>query len=211
MRFKTSSLIVFFLLAAGRLGLNAHPPGAYASGYRSDDKPKISSVRVKGKKLILIGENFADGAIILINGEPHTTANDPDNPSTTLIAINAGNAIPNNSVVVLQVQNSDNLSDKFHFFRGHVVTADDVGRPIRLKVGDRFLLSLGNEGYQFTLAILDESVLKRVFDIPGSPGVFEALRTGRTRMTAVGELPCHKATPACLAPTLVLEFRIIIE
>ena len=85
--------------------------------------------------------------------------------------------------------------------------------PIRLKVGDRFLLSLGNAGYQFTPAVLDPSILKKVtdVDIPGSQGVFEALRSGTTKLIAEGELPCHKTIPPCLAPTWLIEFSVIVE
>jgi hypothetical protein len=213
MRFKTCSLIGFVLLAAGVLELSAHLSNAHAAGLQSDRQPKIASARLKGKKLILIGENFADGAMILVNGEPQGTRNDLENPSTTLIAKRAGNAIPSNTFVTIQVQSASILTDKFPFFTGRVVTQDDVGTPIRLKVGDRFLLALGNGGYQFTPAVLDHTILKKVsdVDIPGSQGVFEALRSGRTKLSAVGELPCHKSIPPCLAPSWLLEFSIIVE
>ena len=213
MRFRTSSLIGFVLLAAGTIEFSAHLSNAHASGFQSDNDPKIISARVKGKNLIVIGENFAEGAMILVNGEPQVTRNDSDNPSTRLIAKRTGNAIPNNTFVTIQIQSAGSLTNRFPFFKGRVVTLDDVGMPIRLKVGDRFLLSLGNAAYQFTPAVLDPSILKKVpdVDIPGSQGVFEALRSGSTKLSVVGELPCHKSIPPCLAPTWLIEFSVIVE
>ena len=70
MRFKTSLLIGFVLLAAGTIEFGAQLSNAHASGLQSDNDPKILSARVKGKNLIVIGENFAEGAMILVNGEP---------------------------------------------------------------------------------------------------------------------------------------------
>jgi len=58
--------------------------------------PTIKRIRIKGKKLIVTGDNFAQGAVIELfeNGEPQRTVNDPDSPSTRLIAPKAGKRIP---------------------------------------------------------------------------------------------------------------------
>jgi len=207
------SIIGLLLLAIGTFDFNAGVSSGHASTIQSDNPPRIFNARVKGRKLILTGENFAEGAVVLVNGEPQKTRNDEESPSTTLIAKKAGNYIPDNAAVNIQVQSGNSLSQKFPFFKGQVVTLDDAGKPISLRVGDRFLLFLLKADYEFTPAVLDETIIRKVtdVDIPGSQGVFEALRTGNTKLVAVGELPCAKAKPPCLAPALNVEFTVIVE
>ncbi|PYT04775.1 MAG: hypothetical protein DMF60_14195 [Acidobacteria bacterium] len=76
--------------------------------------PVITGVTREGKKLIVTGQNFDDGAKVLINGERQKTANDEISPSTTLIAKKAGKFIqPGNKVTV---QNSDGtFSNEFTY------------------------------------------------------------------------------------------------
>ena len=212
MRLSATLFIFLLLLAAG----GVCPGGGAtvrASALQSDDSPKILNARVKGKKLIVTGQNFALGAVILVNGEPQKTKNDSDLPTTMLIAKKAGKKIPDNTAVSIQIQSDGSTSDKFGVFKGRVITFVDLGRPIDLKIGDRFLLFLEKGTYEFNPVVLDTNVLQKVDDvelIPGSQGVFEAKRVGSTRLQAIGELPCHKTTPACLAPTLFFEFSIAV-
>lgn len=210
MRLTATLFFCLVLLAAGVLHVN-HDPAVWASAIQSDDSPRILNARVKGKKLIVTGENFPPGAVILVDGEPQKTKNDGDFPTTMLIAKKAGNKIPDNTAVSIQIQSNGSTSDKFGVFKGQIVTFADLGKPLLLKTGDRFLLFLEKGGYEFSPSVLDPTVVQKVDDaeiIPGSQGVFEAKRAGSTRLTALGELPCHKTTPACLAPTLYVEFNI---
>ena len=76
--------------------------------------PRITSALVEGKKLILVGENFDDGAVILLNGEELITKNDSANPQTTLIAKKAGKRV--NVGDKLQVRNPNgSMSQEFSF------------------------------------------------------------------------------------------------
>ena len=214
MRLTASLFICLVLLAAGV----PHPTNdraVWASTIQSDDSsPKILNARVKGKKLIVTGLNFAPGAVILVDGEPQKTKNDSDLPSTMLIAKKACKKIANNSVVSIQIQSAGSTSEKFGMFKGLVVTLADAGKPILLKPGDRFLLFIEKGGYEFSPSVLDPAILQKVDDVevvPGSQGVFEAKRVGNTKLNAIGDLPCHKTKPACLAPTLNLEFNIVVS
>ena len=176
--------------------------------------PRIIDVRVKGRKLILIGENFTDGSVILLNGEPQKTRNDEDSPTTILIAKKAGNNIPDGTAVNIQVESSSGVSDKFPFFKGRVVTLADANKIINMKVGERLLLVLiSANGYDFVPSVVDETILRRVADveIAGSKGVYEALKPGSTKLTATGELGCHRTEPACQAPTLFVQFQIVVD
>jgi Beta-propeller repeat len=81
--------------------------------------PKITNASVKGKKLIIIGENFGDGAEILLDDEPQKkTHNDHKTPTTRLIAKRAGKRIAVGATVTLQVRNPDGtVSNVFNFTR----------------------------------------------------------------------------------------------
>ena len=76
--------------------------------------PRIIGASVSGKKLIVVGENFDDGAVILLNGEEQRTKNDEQNPKTTLIGKKAGKKIKSGDR--LEVRNTNGtLSDEFTF------------------------------------------------------------------------------------------------
>lgn len=76
--------------------------------------PTIIMASVSGKKLIIAGENFEDGAVIVLNGKEQKTANDEQNPKTTLIGKKAGKKIRPGDT--LQVRNPNGtLSQEFTF------------------------------------------------------------------------------------------------
>ena len=76
--------------------------------------PRITSASVAAKKLFIFGENFDDGAVILLNGEEQKTRNDDENPKTTLIGKRAGKKIKPGDT--LQVRNPNGtISQEFAF------------------------------------------------------------------------------------------------
>jgi hypothetical protein len=90
--------------------------------------PKILNASVSGKKLIVTGENFAEGASIYTCDDCLTPAedgkkakkvsNDSDLPATMLVSKKAGKDIDRGSTVRLQVKNPDgSLSEPFNFTR----------------------------------------------------------------------------------------------
>jgi hypothetical protein len=80
--------------------------------------PRITSASVSGKKLIVIGENFAAGAEIILNDKNQKTINDPAGPATRLVAKKAGKKIAVGDNVRLQARNPDGtLSEVFNFTR----------------------------------------------------------------------------------------------
>jgi len=76
--------------------------------------PRIIMASTSGKKLFITGENFDDGAVILLNGEEQKSKNDEQNPQTILIGKKAGKKIrPGDRI---QVRNPDAaLSEEFIF------------------------------------------------------------------------------------------------
>jgi hypothetical protein len=93
------------------------------------------------------------------------------------------------------------------------VTLADDGQTIRLRVGERFLLNLG-EGYDWTVDVDDQSIVSRVVNVltvRGSQGLFEAHRPGSTTLRALGDLPCRQAKPPCMVPTRVFRLQIVVQ
>jgi hypothetical protein len=79
-------------------------------------KPYIVNASVTGKKLFVQGLNFAEGAVILINGEEQKTRVDEENPSVVLIGKKAGKNIAPGQTVTLQIRLADGtLSKGFSF------------------------------------------------------------------------------------------------
>ena len=73
---------------------------------------------VSGKKLSVFGENFSDGAVIVLNGEAQKTSNEPGSPTSVLIAKKSGKRIGRGQTVIIQVRNSDGaLAEAFNFIR----------------------------------------------------------------------------------------------
>ncbi len=75
---------------------------------------RINSATVSGKKLLVTGENFDVGAVILLNGEEQKTRNDDQNPKTIVIGKKAGKTIKIGDR--LQVRNPNGtISGRFTF------------------------------------------------------------------------------------------------
>jgi hypothetical protein len=78
----------------------------------------VTGAVIEGKKLVVTGESFDNGAVLLVNGEPQKTKNDTGDPTGRLIAKKAGKKIPRGQTAILRVRNSDGrLSNEFPFTR----------------------------------------------------------------------------------------------
>lgn len=70
--------------------------------------PRIASLTVNGKKLIVLGEGFDDGAVIVVNGNDQATTNDSTTPTQRLIGKKAGKKIrPGDKVKVRNADGSE--------------------------------------------------------------------------------------------------------
>ena len=83
------------------------------------DLPRITSASLSGKRLVVTGENFQPGAVILIDGVAQAnTKNDGQNPTGAVFSKKAKKKIPAGQTVQLQVRNPDNtVSAPFPFMR----------------------------------------------------------------------------------------------
>ncbi len=91
---------------------------------------------------------------------------------------------------------------------------EDNGKTFNYHVGDSFLLNLGDEVYEWTVTVEDQNVVALkvgIMVIKGAQGLFDALGTGATTLTAVGDPLCRKTTPPCGAPTILVKVTLIVE
>src|SRR5262249_28273646 len=80
--------------------------------------PSIQAVAIDGKMLLVFGEGFVQGAVLLVDGGKQKSANDALNPATTLIAKKAAKFLVPGQTYTLQVQNPGGvLSPGFSFTR----------------------------------------------------------------------------------------------
>ena len=78
------------------------------------NQPKVTSASVAGKRLLVFGENFDGGSVILLNGEEQKTAVDALNPGSVLIGMKTGKRIKPGDK--LQVRNPNgSVSAEFNF------------------------------------------------------------------------------------------------
>lgn len=214
--------ISLLLIESGVLANNIngfHAPELTSSIVRTKTltqaQPTIWSARRKGKKLIVIGENFGNGMLLLVNGIIRVTRFEPDQQTPALIAAKAGKKIPRDEVVKLQVQTSDGLlSNELFFYTGLTITAEDNQKTVRLRVGEKFLLTLLGGPYECNVTGPDETVVKKVTDasqIAGAQGVFEAVQAGETKISAFCTIPCKTPPNCALAPPLAFKVDITVE
>lgn len=94
-----------------------------------------------------------------------------------------------------------------------VVTLDDNGAKIELRVGDTFELRLGGN-YVWRVDIGDPSIVDRQVVIliypppPRGEGVYEAFRPGTTVLTATGTPECY---PGCLMPSALFSITVVVR
>jgi hypothetical protein len=94
-----------------------------------------------------------------------------------------------------------------------IVTLADSGKTLFLHRGESFLLKLG-EGFDWTIKIDNRSIVRRVPNVMvvrGAQGIYRAHNAGSTKLTAVGDPLCRKATPACAAPSRLFTLKIRVR
>jgi photosystem II stability/assembly factor-like uncharacterized protein len=111
----TTGLPVF--VPSARLAESAQG-GSDAFVVKIASAPRITGASISGKSLIVAGEGFDPGAVILVGGVEQRTKNYESRPATVLIGRKTGNSIAPGQNVTIQVRNSDGLiSDPFSFTR----------------------------------------------------------------------------------------------
>ena len=204
-------LVSLTLLCAGQ---SVRSSLSDASPLRGDTQiiidPRLESVRLKGNKLIATGQDFSDGATIVINNEAVVSRNDSESPTTRLIAKKGGKRIPSDTIVHIHVENPDTrFSESLDYFKRRslfsLVLPQANLYPVRLQVGD-YVFVIGLE--RATRWFADPNTIARVFDVrlPSDDyWSFQAVRPGVFRFYAEqdggGEAP----------PMVLYDTGIIVE
>ncbi|MFA5188040.1 MAG: hypothetical protein WC460_01615 [Patescibacteria group bacterium] len=90
------------------------------------------------------------------------------------------------------------------------VTLADNNKTITLKIGETFLLNLG-EFYNWDISISDQNIISRVVNIlviRGAQGVYKAKTAGTVTLSATGTPTCY---PQCLAPSILFKLNIEVK
>jgi hypothetical protein len=205
---------LFFMTVQGAVEAKRAMPAASPTA-QEQSSPKIFNARLKGSKIIITGENFGPGTVVLIDGQAVKTNVDSESPSTLLVAKKIHKVTQLGEEVRLEARTAGGqTSDPFDVFLGQTIAIADNLQTLNLKVGERFMLILKKEPYQWTPTVLNPAVLEKVQDstMPGSQGIFEAKRAGSTQLNAIGEIPCTKAEPPCLpAAAELFSINIVVS
>ena len=204
----TSALFLLLLVAMAGAGHPVLNTGITATASARQAVPRIFSARLEGKKLIVVGENFAQGALIFVDGKKRKTNNDAESPTDTLISKKAAKKMPVDEIVRLQVENPDGqVSDEFGFFSGLVLNFQNTQEGIQLVVGQRFLIYFKDERIDWGFQILpDPEIVDRIYPneqspevpfIPDAQALYQAKRKGLTIFTMRAEPICP---PRCELP-----------
>jgi hypothetical protein len=217
MRFSRACLLALLFVSLSASFTAYRNPAAQAT-------PFVVGARIKGKNLIISGVGFGEGAVVLINGEPQKSKNDPDLPSRTLRVPKGKKRISSGEIAMVQVQNTDGeLSDVAPVYGGaniHWTNNVDVPR-VRLQVGERVLLYLTNFGsteFQWSVVPLYPPGFVRSVDDAVLPEVpegarlqlFEAVQTGSAWLFAGGDVPCKVQNCPGRGP-MVINALIVVE
>ncbi len=94
-----------------------------------------------------------------------------------------------------------------------VITSADQNRTITLKVGQRVMFFL-DAIYTWQITSNNPAVLAPGTGSPmpaGAVGLFEALAPGNVSLSASGDPACRLSKPACMMPSILLEFNFIVK
>jgi hypothetical protein len=103
--------------------------------------------------------------------------------------------------------------DPEEYFGGMVVSMDEVGQKIPLRLTQNFLLSLGSE-YTWSVEIDPPQVVSRnmkITPLPGEQGVYIARRRGEAVLLATGAPACRQSQPPCKQPDVLFQITIVVE
>lgn len=105
------------IVPSARLPESAHG-GADAFVVKIASTPRITGASISGESLVVAGEGFDQGAVILVDGVEQRTRNYELRPATALIGRKSGKNIAPGHSVTIRVRNSDGLiSEPFSFTR----------------------------------------------------------------------------------------------
>lgn len=143
--------------------LLALTPAPICTGSQTSPRPFIRGVRLEGKKVIVKGDNFQRGAVVVVGDREEKTKRDHDSPDDTLVAKKAGKHLTRGRAVSVLVENPDGKDSNFFYIyaddkiSAQVIFPTFIGEftSLYLKAGDHLLLDFGssNTGGQIIINV----------------------------------------------------------
>lgn len=167
-------LVILTVLCAGQSLTSGLPDSSLRAYAQTVISPRLYAVRLKGKKVIVTGRDFSDGATIHINNEAVSTRNDSESPTTRLTAKKGGKKIPLDSIARIYIENPTTVEDpitplhseSLAYFRTQSFFSLVLPRvntyPVTLQVGDYFFVE---DLETATRWFVNENSIVRVFDV----------------------------------------------
>jgi hypothetical protein len=93
------------------------------------------------------------------------------------------------------------------------VTEADSGKSYTLRRGDRLVVQLNGNGYEWTEpASSNDTVLHRTSGSSGTTatGTFSAVGPGTADVTSTGDAPCRRSTPPCMVPSRLFQVSVTV-
>jgi hypothetical protein len=172
-------------------------------------------VKMKTKKVILLAFSLASFVALSSCAKAELVAQ-PGIPTISPVTVIAGTPVPAGStgpVTEFPAGNNPGTATEPAPGESRIITLNDRGSTIPLKVGDQFLLKLG-EGFEWSINISDLSVISRVPNIlvvKGAQGVFVAHQPGKVTLSAAGDPLCRQSKPACGMPSIAFEVTLVVQ
>lgn len=94
------------------------------------------------------------------------------------------------------------------------ITLADNGSALTMDVGQRFLLNLGMDTFEWSVDTDNQDVLSRVKNvmvIRGAQGMYEAVGRGNAVLTAQGDPLCRSSTPPCMMPSILFRINVTVQ
>jgi len=146
---------------------------------------------------------FAAGSIVLINGAPQKTRQ-LSTDSTILVVRKGARKIRHLASVAFAIQEPDGVVSPAFVPTdlGTIVTLEDNGAALNLKVGDEVLVLLGSSlSWKIYSLSYDQGILG-ANHVPGTAiagyiGSFRLATTGMTTLSIIGDPLCSQTVPPC--------------
>ena len=94
------------------------------------------------------------------------------------------------------------------------VSLSDNGKTFTMHIGERVLLNLGSDVYEWTVEVDSQDVLQRdmgVTVIQGAQGIYVAQAPGTVTLTANGDPLCLQSKPPCKMLSISFSIILIVE
>ncbi len=149
---------------------------------------------MEGKRLIVKGDHFDDGAMIVVNDREERTKRDSESPADTLVAKKAGKRLVLGRTATVLVVNPDGKESGYAYLYTEEGLSARYIRPdllnsqftsIHMKVGDHLLLDFRTYQTATIVNSIDRDYFSRVMTSPFDTEFYQLYRVERAGSTFI--------------------------